>query len=64
MEVVVVLKAHNVTEGKDGTKLRPFGLSNVVVILAGREEKKVSGVLELLDFGSSATKVSFRASLK
>ena len=64
LAVVVVLEAHRVTEGKDGTKLHPFGLAKVEVSLAGRETKKTEGVIELLDFGSSATKVSYHASLK
>ncbi len=64
LAVIVVLEAHWVTEGKDGTKLHPFGLAKVEVSLAGRESKKTEGAIELLDFGSSATKVSYHASLK
>jgi hypothetical protein len=64
LAVIVVLEAHRVTEGKDGTKLHPFGFAKVEISLAGRESKKTEGVIELLDFGSSATKVSYHASLK
>lgn len=64
LAVVVVLEAHRVTEGKDGTKLHPFGLARIEVNLTGRETKKAEGVIELLDFGSSVTKVSYHASLK
>ena len=64
LAVIVVLEAHRVTEGKDGTKLHPFGLAKIEVSLAGRETKKVEGVIELLDFGSSATTVSYHAALK
>ncbi len=64
LAVVVVLEAQRVSEGRDGTKLHPFGLARVEFSLAARETKKTEGVIELLDFGSSATRVSYRASLK
>jgi hypothetical protein len=64
LQVIVLLEAHRVTEGKDGTKLHPFGLARTEISLTARETKKAAGVIELLDFGSSATKVSYHASLK
>jgi len=62
--VVVVLEAQRVSEGRDGTKLHPFGLAKIEIILAPRERKETEGAIELLDFGNSATTVSYHASLK
>lgn len=62
--VVVVLEAHNVSEGRDGTKLHPFGFARIEVNMAGSESRKIDGVIQLLDVGTSATTVSYHASLK
>ncbi len=64
LSVVVVVEAQRVSEGKDGAKLHPFGLTTVELSLAAREARKTEGMIELLDFGSSATRVSYHASLK
>jgi hypothetical protein len=64
VHVVVTLDAENVSEGHEGTKLHPLGLSRVDVSLAGHETKKIEGTLDLLRSGSSATTVSYVAALE
>jgi len=64
LAVVVVLEAHRVIQGRDGSKLHPLGLARHEVSLTGRETKNEAGVIELLDFGNSETRVSFHAFIK
>jgi hypothetical protein len=62
--VIVVLEADEVAEGHQGTKLRSIGLKKLELKLAPGQEKKVSGLIELLQAGDSATRVSYTLAIK
>jgi hypothetical protein len=64
LTVVVVLEAHEVDQSQVGTKLHLVGLRKLEIELAPHEEKRVTGVVDLLRFGGSSTRVSYTLSIK
>jgi hypothetical protein len=64
MDIVVVATAEVISNDDVGTKPRPVGHLKVEVALAPREAKKVERVIQLTEFGNSATVVSHYVAIR